>query len=52
MATYHVIIGNKALRQLAKLPADVQAVLRPALRLLAENPRPAGCKKLSGRGDQ
>ena len=49
---YAVIIEQKALRELAKLPAEVQARLRPALLALADEPRPPGCKKLSGRGMQ
>ena len=49
---YAVIIEQKALRELAKLPAEVQAKLRPAALALAHEPRPPGYKKLSGRAMQ
>jgi mRNA interferase RelE/StbE len=47
--SYEVLIIRRAQKELANLPkADYERV-RDALAALAENPRPAGCKKLVGR---
>lgn len=37
-----------AVRQLRKLPPDARRRIQAAIELLAETPRPAGAKKLSG----
>ena len=46
---YQVVVSNKAEKVLAKLPNTVYNRMASALRKLALNPRPAGCKKLRGR---
>lgn len=46
---YQVIISNKAEKALQKLPGIAYARMVAALRNLAQDPRPAGCKKLKGR---
>jgi mRNA interferase RelE/StbE len=47
--SYAVLILRRAQKELADLPkADYERV-RDALAALAENPRPTGCKKLTGR---
>lgn len=47
--SYAVLILRRAQKELADLPkADYERV-RDAVAALAENPRPAGCKKLVGR---
>lgn len=47
--TYRLLIRPSAQRELAKLPKRDYAAVRDAIRALADNPRPAGCIKLSGR---
>ena len=49
---YSITVDRRAARQLEKLPDDVYAILKSAIDGLALNPRPPGCKKLQGRGDQ
>jgi mRNA interferase RelE/StbE len=44
---YTVDFTPAAARQFRKLPRNVQAVLRPAIDALAEEPRPPGVKKLT-----
>jgi len=47
--SYEVLILRRAQKELADLPkADYERV-RNEVAALAENPRPAGCKKLVGR---
>jgi mRNA interferase RelE/StbE len=47
--SYEVLILRRAQKELANLPkADYERV-RDAVVALADNPRPAGCKKLVGR---
>ena len=46
--SYRVLSTPKAEKMFLKLPAAVQARLRPRIRGLAENPRPPGCIKLAG----
>ena len=47
--SYEVLILRRAQKELAELSrADYERV-RDAVAALAENPRPAGCKKLVGR---
>ncbi|MFO7869995.1 MAG: type II toxin-antitoxin system RelE/ParE family toxin [Kiritimatiellia bacterium] len=47
--TYAVDILRRAQRQLAKINRQDHARIIAAIESLAENPRPPGCKKLSGR---
>ena len=49
---YRVILDARAQRDIRRLPAEVQARTLRAAYALAENPRPPGCLKLHGRGDQ
>lgn len=50
MARYDVFIKPSALKELEAVDSkkDRQRIVR-AIRSLAEDPRPAGCRKLSGR---
>jgi mRNA interferase RelE/StbE len=51
MATYRIEVSTTAERQLRKLPrADQIRVLR-VIQALSRDPRPPGCRKLSGTGD-
>lgn len=47
--TYTVNILRSAQKQLAKIERQEQLLIIAAIRNLANNPRPVGCKKLSGR---
>ena len=47
--TYSIEILRVAQKQLAKIDRAQQQRIIDAVRLLADNPRPAGCKKLTGR---
>lgn len=47
--THAVSILRRAQRELEELPRDVYQRIVPALRALANDPRPPGCQKLSGR---
>jgi mRNA interferase RelE/StbE len=47
--TYAVEILRTAQRQLAKIDRQEQAHIIESIRALAGDPRPSGCKKLSGR---
>ena len=46
---YEVFILRRAQKQLAGLPKQNYARIRDSLAALAVNPRPSGCKKLTGR---
>jgi mRNA interferase RelE/StbE len=48
VASYRVALTASAEKELTKLPGDMVARIVPRLENLASNPRPAGCKKLSG----
>jgi mRNA interferase RelE/StbE len=50
-AVYRVEFTPAAARQLAKLNRQAREMVAAAIVALAGNPRPAGCVKLSGRGD-
>jgi mRNA interferase RelE/StbE len=51
MASYEIVFKKSVARDLRELPReDVRRILN-RIRLLAEDPRPAGCQKLSG-GDR
>lgn len=47
--SYRVSILRRAQKELATLSGNTFGRVRDALRALAEEPRPAGCKKLKGR---
>lgn len=47
--SYQVSILRRAQKELAALSGNTFERIRDALRALAEDPRPAGCKKLKGR---
>ena len=46
---YNVRIRRQAQRELAQLPAGIYEKVRDAVRMLADQPRPAECRKLKGR---
>jgi mRNA interferase RelE/StbE len=48
---YEVQLVASARRELLKLPARIQVRVADAIRALARDPRPAGCKKLAGDAD-
>jgi len=45
---YTIILKRKAEKELLRLHRDDVIKIREAINSLAENPRPHGCKKLSG----
>jgi len=47
--TYTVIILRSAQRQLARIDRQDQPRIISAIQALADDPRPPGCKKLTGR---
>ena len=47
--SWQVEILPRALKALGRIPEPGHSALRKAMVSLAEQPRPAGCKKLSGR---
>ncbi|NJL55255.1 type II toxin-antitoxin system RelE/ParE family toxin [bacterium] len=49
--SYEVGFKPAALRQFRKLNKDVQTIILAAIELLADQPRPQGCKKLKGEVD-
>jgi mRNA interferase RelE/StbE len=48
--TYRVSVLRRALKELEQLPAEHYPRVRDAIRHLASDPRPTGCRKLTGRG--
>jgi mRNA interferase RelE/StbE len=48
VAKYSVAFASSAEKELKKLPGQLIAHLIPRLESLAANPRPSGCKKLTG----
>ncbi len=46
---YEVFILPRAQKELAKLPKQNYARVRDLISTLGNNPRPTGCKKLTGR---
>jgi mRNA interferase RelE/StbE len=46
---YNIFILRRAQKELAQLPDAAYERAKIAIRKLAENPRPRGCRKLSGR---
>lgn len=51
MSAYQVQVSKSAAKELAKLTPPVVSRIVPELIKLAEDPRPAGCKKLKGTGN-
>lgn len=47
--SYALFILPRAQKELGKLPHDAFARSRDAIRALAQEPRPRGCSKLTGR---
>lgn len=47
--TYRVAILRRAQKELGALPDPAYARVRDAIRALGEEPRPAGCQKLTAR---
>jgi mRNA interferase RelE/StbE len=47
--TYRATILRRAQKELGALPDPSYARVRDAIRALAEDPRPAGCRKLTAR---
>jgi len=47
--SYTISIVRRAQRELADLPAGAYERVRDAMRALAQEPRPPGCLKLTGR---
>jgi mRNA interferase RelE/StbE len=47
--SYKVLIRRGAQKELARLPDAAYERVKNAIRRLAEEPRPRGCRKLSGR---
>lgn len=45
---YEVYLESAAERDLRRLPAEIFHRITPYIRGLAENPRPPGCRKLTG----
>lgn len=52
MANYSVVIKSSAQKELDALDDAVFSRIDRKILALAENPRPAGCKKLKGYKDQ
>ena len=51
MSRYRVEVARRAIKALAALPRQEQQRVRAAIDLLADNPRPPGCAKLTGEDD-
>jgi mRNA interferase RelE/StbE len=49
--SYRIAIRKQALKELEALPIKTNRLVASAIDGLAENPRPAGCKKLKGEHD-
>lgn len=45
---YRVLLERAAERELSRLPTRLQHRVIAAIKLLADNPRPSGCRKLTG----
>ena len=49
MAKYKIEIKRSAVKEIERLPRKEITVVLDKVRLLADNPRPSDCKKLSGQ---
>jgi mRNA interferase RelE/StbE len=47
--SYSVWVLRRAQKELARLPKDSYSQVRDRIRALADDPRPRGCRKLTGR---
>lgn len=47
--SYAVFILRRAQKELSHLPSEAYQQTKETIRTLAEEPRPQGCKKLTGR---
>lgn len=47
--TYQVSFLRRAQKELSDLPVVPYTAIRDAIRALANDPRPSGCRKLTGR---
>ena len=45
---YDVLLERRAERDLKKLPLEIFHRIIPSLKMLSENPRPSGCRKITG----
>ena len=45
---YQILIRRAAEKEIADLPIKIRSRIAEKIRALADEPRPAGCKKLSG----
>ena len=50
MANYKVFLRKSARKELEKLPKTSLKLIIKRIEQLSEEPRPAGCEKLSGKG--
>ena len=48
MTTYRVLLERTAEKDLARLSSEIHGRIISAIQALAKNPRPLGCRKLSG----
>ncbi len=48
MSLYRVLLERSAEKDLGRLSSEVHARVIAAIQALAEDPRPAGCRKLAG----
>jgi len=48
MANYKIEIKKSATKEISKLPKNYLEKIVTTIKKLSENPRPEGCKKLSG----
>lgn len=52
MASYAVEVPRRTQKQVARLPGDVRDRIDNVVQKLARDPRPPGCRKLSGGGGE
>ena len=45
---YKVFLEKRAEREIKKLPAEIFYRITPKLKTLSENPKPPGCRKITG----
>jgi mRNA interferase RelE/StbE len=48
--TYQIRIGRRVRKEMARLPRQDQARILAAIKALAGDPRPAGCRPVKGAG--
>jgi mRNA interferase RelE/StbE len=47
--SYRIFILRRAQKELAKLPTESYERAKEVIQKLSENPRPSGCRKLTGQ---